>query len=383
MINQQKKFQTGNVVLISVTHFIHDVYSSFLAPILPLLIEKLSLTYTQVGFLTVLQRLPSLLNPLVGLLADKLSVKLFVIISPAITVIVMSLLGVASSYIFLSTLLVIMGISASMFHVPAPVMIRQIAGERVGKGMSYFMLGGELARSVGPLVILGGVSYWGLEGTYRLIPFGLIASASLLYKFKKVDPPKGSSKKIGKNIVRVFNEYRSMFFIMLGILFFTSIIKGTINTFLTVYLTNQGSSLWYAGASLSIYQFSGAGGTFLSGTISDKIGRKKVLLFSALVNPVLLIIFIFSDGALSFIILILLGFFLFAFTPVLLALVNESKSDFPTFLNGIFMTINFLTSAVTISLIGFSADYLTLETTFLLSSLIGFAAIPFVLKLSR
>ncbi|MDX1700916.1 MAG: MFS transporter [Melioribacteraceae bacterium] len=382
MIIQEKKFQTGNVVLISVSHFIHDVYSSFLAPILPLLIEKLGLSYTQVGFLTVLQRLPSLLNPLVGLLADRLSVKLFVIISPAITVIVMSLLGIASSYIFLGTLLIIMGISASMFHVPAPVMIRQIAGKRVGKGMSYFMLGGELARSVGPLVILGGVSYWGLEGTYRLIPFGLIASVSLLYKFKKIDPPKSAQKKIGRNIVRVLNEYRNLFLIILGILFFTSIIKGTINTFLTVYLTNQGDSLWYAGASLSIYQFSGAGGTFLSGTLSDKIGRKKVLLFSALVNPILLLLFISSSGILSFIILILLGFFLFAFTPVLLAVVNESKSDFPTFLNGIFMTINFFTSAVTISIIGFSADHLSLETTYILSGLIGFAAIPFVLKLS-
>ena len=268
-MSKNKNFQTGNVILISITHFVHDVYSSFLAPILPLLIEKLSLNYTQAGFLTVIQRLPSLMNPIIGILADKISVKLFVIISPSITVIVMSLLGMASTYTLLGVLLLIMGISASMFHVPAPVMIKQIAGERVGKGMSFFMLGGELARSIGPLFILGGISYWGLEGTYKLIPFGLTASVFLFFRFKDVHPPHKQKERSSNKLWQAFNEYRNLFLIILGILFFTSIIKGTITTFLTVYLTNQGDSLWYAGTSLSIFQLAGAGGTFLSGTVLE------------------------------------------------------------------------------------------------------------------
>ena len=380
-MNTNNKFQTGNIFLISITHFVHDVYSSFLAPILPLLIEKLSMTYAQAGFLTVIQRLPSLLNPLVGILADKFSVKMLVIFSPAITVIVMSLLGLASNYILLASLLLIMGISSSMFHVPAPVMVKQIAGDRIGKGMSFFMLGGELARSVGPLVILGGVSLWGLEGTYKLIPFGILASVVLFYKFRDINPPSTNEKRISKKLFYALKEFQSLLFTIMGILFFTSIIKGTITTFLTVYLTNEGESLWFAGIALSIFQFAGAGGTFFSGTISDRIGRRKVLIFAASINPILLLLFVYTSGLFSFFILLLLGFFLFAFTPVLLALVNESKSEFPTFLNGIFMTINFLTSAVTITLIGLSADYFSLETTYIASSIIGLATIPFTLKI--
>ncbi|MCB0751178.1 MAG: hypothetical protein KDC52_06875 [Ignavibacteriae bacterium] len=45
------------------------------------------------------------------------------------------------------------------------------------------------------------------------------------------------------------------------------------------------------------------------------------------------------------------------------------------------MTINFLTSAITISLIGISADYLSLHTTYFISALLGFGSIPFVLKI--
>lgn len=376
-----KKFQTGNVLLISITHFVHDVYSSFLAPILPLLIEKFSLSYTQAGLLTIFQRLPSLLNPLVGIMADKIGVKILVIFSPAITVIVMSLLGIAPTYSILAVLLLVMGLAASMFHVPAPVMIKQIAGDRIGKGMSFFMLGGELARSVGPLVVLGGVSLWGLEGIYKLIPFGLIASLILYFKFRNLDQTSLDENHESKKIFKVILEFRSLFIIILGILFFTSVVKGTLTTFLTVYLTNQGESLWYAGVALSIFQLAGAGGTFFSGSVSDKIGRRKVLLFSAIINPILLLLFVFTSGIISFLLILLLGFFLFSFTPVLLAIVNESKTAFPTFLNGIFMTINFITSALAVAMIGYSADFISLESTYIVSSLLGLATIPFVLKI--
>ncbi len=381
-INKEKKFETGNVILISIVHFVHDVYSSFLAPLLPLLIEKLSMSYSQAGFLTVIQRLPSLLNPFVGILADKISVKLFVISAPAITVIAMSLIGVAPSYTFLAIILLVMGFSASMFHVPAPVMIRKIAGNRVGKGMSFFMLGGELARSVGPIVILGAVSLWGLEGTYKLIPFGLIASIILYGRFRNLTITSKVESKETKKIIKVLKQYSSLLFVIIGILFFTSIIKASIATFLTVYLTDQGESLWYSGFALSIFQLSGAIGTFFSGTFSDRVGRRKVLITAALANPILLFLFIFSSGVLSLLLLVIMGFFLFAFTPVLLAIVNQSKSEFPTFLNGVFMTINFLTGAVTVSLIGFSADLFSLHTTYYISSILGLLVIPFVLKIN-
>ncbi len=379
----KKKFQSGNIALIAFAHFIHDVYSSFLSPILPLLIEKFSLSYTLAGLLTIVQRVPSLLNPLVGLIADKVSLKYFVIISPSITVIAMSLLGSAPSYIFLVIILLFTGISASMFHVPAPVMIKQIAADRIGKGMSFFMLGGELARSIGPVVILGAVSLWGLSGTYRLIPFGLATSVFLFLRFKNLKTVH-STVKINKGmIVNNFKKVLPLFVLIFGITFFNSIIKGTLTTFLTVYLTDKGESLWYAGISLSIFQFSGAAGTFFSGTISDKIGRRKILLIASILNPILFFLFAISNSIFSIVFLVILGFFIFAFTPVLMALVNEYESEFPTFINGVFMTINFFTSAVTISIIGFSADWFSMQTTYIGASIIGLCTIPFVLKLKK
>jgi FSR family fosmidomycin resistance protein-like MFS transporter len=184
-MNKKKDFQTGNIITISIAHLVHDTYSSFLAPLLPLLIEKFSITYSLAGLFTVFQRLPSLLNPIIGLLADKLAVRYFLIAAPAITSISMSLLGAAPSYYAAAVLLLIAGLGSALFHTPAPVMVRRISGTKIGRGMSVFMFAAEFARTLGPLLALGAVSYWSLEETYKLIPIGLSS------KIKKKKPQSG------------------------------------------------------------------------------------------------------------------------------------------------------------------------------------------------
>ena len=219
-----KKFQTGSVITISIAHFIHDVYSSFLAPLLPLLIDKFSISLSFASFLTIIQRLPSLLNPFVGYVADKLPIRYLLIIAPAITVICMSLIGVAAHIAVVIVLLLVTGIGVSLFHVPSPVMIKKVSGNRIGKGMSYYMLGGEIARTIGPIYVLAAVSLWGLEGTYKLLPFGLIASAILFFRFRKIpisDAFKNKQKETGA--IEAVTKHIRVFITITGIFFFSSL----------------------------------------------------------------------------------------------------------------------------------------------------------------
>lgn len=378
-----RKFQTSKVISISFAHLIHDIYSSFLAPILPLIIEKLSLSYSMAGLLTIFQRIPSLFNPLIGLIADKAPIRYFIILTPAITAISMSLLGVAPNFIILSLLLFVMGLSAAFFHVPAPVLIKQLSGTRIGKGMSYYMLGGEIARTTGPLIILGAVSIWGLEGTYKLIPFALLATIILFYKLKNIDIQRSSKEeKKGFNVKSTLIKTLPIFSLIAGITFFRSAMKAALTTFLPTYLTlGQDESLWIGGVSLSILELAGAAGTLVGGSISDKIGRKTTLIISAIVTPVLLFVFVYQSGFAMFLILILTGFFMFATSPVLLAIVQEISAERPAFVNGIYMTINFVIGAVTIYFVGFLSDIYGLDLTYKISAIVALGAIPFVFML--
>lgn len=381
---KSSRFHTSDIITISVAHFFHDVYTSFLAPILPLLIEKLGISYSLAGLLDVFRKLPSLFNPFVGILADNVSMRYFVIFAPAITSVCMSLLGITSHYVILAVLLFITGISSTLFHVPAPVMIKNIAGNRVGKGMSFFMLGGELARTLGPLIIIAAISLWKLEGTFRLMPFGILASAILFFKLKNLKVEKIAAeekKRIG--IKHTFFALLPFFSVIMGIAFFRAMMKSALTIFLPTFMVGKGATLWLGGASLSIIQLTGAVGTSFSGTISDKIGRVKVLLIISIITPILMLFFINSSGILAIIILLITGFFLFSSGPVLLAVIQDIKTERPAFVNGIYMGINFVISSIAVMLIGFFGDLIGLEKTFKIAAIISLAGIPFILILPK
>ena len=184
-MKKKSSFQAAEILLLSFSHFVHDVYSSFLAPLLPLLIEKLSMSLAQAGLLSAVMQLPALMNPFIGILADRVSLRYFVIFAPAMTAIPMSLIGLAPTYGILLLLLFVAGISIAMFHVPAPVIIARMAGSKTGRGMSFFMTGGELARTIGPVTAVGAVSLLGLEGFWPLMAVGIAASVILYLRFRR------------------------------------------------------------------------------------------------------------------------------------------------------------------------------------------------------
>lgn len=383
-MDSKRKFQTGNIATISIAHLVHDTYSSFLAPLLPLLIEKFSISYSLAGLFTVFQRLPALLNPVIGLIADKLPLRYFVIVAPAITAVSMSLLGAAPSYFAAAILLLVAGFGSALFHTPAPVMVKHISGTKIGRGMSTFMFAAEFARTLGPMLVLAAVSYWSLEETYKLIPIGLGASVVLFIKFRKIkisNEFKDQQKIL--SVGRTLKDYSTTLLSLSGVIFFINLLKSSLTAFLPTYLIFKGESLWVAGASFSILQFAGALGTLSSGTISDKLGRGNTLLVIVMVLPIFMWLFILLGDFFMIPILIFMGFFLFASNPVMLALINEIKSDRPAFVNGVYMTINFGISAATVTLVGVLGDVVGLDMMYKVVSLSPFIAVPFIFILKR
>ena len=376
-----KKFQKAKVLTISFAHLSHDIFSSFLAPLLPLLIAKLEMSLFMAAFLDIARRIPALLNPFFGLIAEKTGVKYFVILTPAITAICMTLVGLASSYVVLFILLFVAGISAALFHVPSPTMIKESSGDKVGTGMSFFMVGGELARTIGPLVATAGVSMWGLEGIYRLMPLGIIASIILYIKLKDFDTNRPIRKKKEKGDTKKLLKKFFPFFIVMGsFILFQSGMKSALTLYLPVYLVNQGESLWYAGISLSILQSFGVLGTLAAGNLSDKIGRKHTLVIASIGSAISMGLFIYFD---TIFILPLVGLFLFATGPVLMATVQDTNSHMPTFMNSMYMSINFGVSAIIVFGVGLLGDNVGLDLTYIICNIVAIGCIPMAFLVTK
>ncbi len=372
-----KRFHTGDVVLLSFSHFVHDLYTSFLPPLLPLIIEKLSINLGEAGFLSTILQVPSLLNPFIGVLADKKGlVKWLVILAPSMTAIPMSLMGNVSAYWMLIVLLFIAGTSVALYHVPAPVLISDVSGTQKGKGMSFFMTGGEAARSVGPIFAVAMVAEFGLENFYPVMIFAIIMSVMLYFRLSKIEIPENVLKP--SPLMSTVKEMKHIFIPLSGILTATAFMRSALSVFLPVFIQKQTGSLWLAGTGLAIYEALGIAGVLSAGIMSDRMGRGRILFIALIAAPVTLCLFIITHGYLSFFMLLATGFTFLSTTPVMLAIIQENAGGNPSAANGIFMMVSFVTRAVTVVLVGIIGDFTGLANMYLICAAIGLLALPFL-----
>lgn len=374
-------FQTRQVLTIAGAHFVHDVFSSFLAPWLPLLIEKLSLSLALAGSLTVFIRVPSLLNPLIGVVADRIDMRYMVISAPAVTAVCMSLIGLAPSYGVVAVLLSVAGLSAAVFHVPGPVIIATVSGFQVGRGMSFFMAAGEFARTVGPLVAVAAVSLWGFEGSYPVMIIGLVASGLLYWRLRHA--PIHCERRHHSSVVKTWRAMQHVLIPLVCIVVARALMVASLSAFLPTFMVARGRSLWFGGTTLALVEFGAVLGTMVSGTLSDRLGRRFVLLGAMIASPVLMLIFLVTPAWALFPVLVLLGFNAFATAPVMLAIVQDHAHGMRATANGIYMGINFLVISGVTVLVGWTGDLLGLQAAFAWSALLALLGVPVIYFLPR
>jgi MFS transporter, FSR family, fosmidomycin resistance protein len=287
-IERRPRPQTSKVVTIGAAHAAHDTYSAFLPPMLPVLVEKLALAKAEAGLLTVFLQAPSILQPWIGHLGDRLDLRAAVILSPAVTAIAMSLLGVAPGFATVALLLVIAGASSAVLHSVGPVLAGRLSGPRLGWGMGFWMVGGELGRTLGPILLVSAVALLGVRGLPWLMVGGLAASAVLAVSLRGLAPQQPASAR-PEGFVRAFRSMGPLLVPLSGVVISRSFMMAAATIYLPLFLREEGSSLWLAGASLSILEAAGVVGALLGGSASDVLGRRRVLAASILAAPPLLV----------------------------------------------------------------------------------------------
>lgn len=382
MPSRPTPFQTDQVVTFAGGHFVHDTYTAFLAPLLPLLQSNLGITYAAAGSLVVFMQLPSLLNPFIGYMADRISLRYFIILAPAITATLMSSMGLASTYAVLAILLFAAGISVAAFHAPAPAMIGRVAGLRVGTGMSIFMASGELARTVGPIVAIAGVGWFGLDGMWCLAVVGWLTSVVLYFRLRHISARPASQRH--DSLADIWPTARRVFPAMTWLMSGRVFMMAALTTYLAIFVKDElGGSLWLAAISLTLLEAAGVVGALLSGTLSDRFGRSRVLFVLLGLAPILMLFFLYGPGWLTALTLIGLGLTAISPQPVLLALVQDEFPNHRALANGTFLALSFLMRAFGIWVIGMVADQYGLSNAFLLACLTAFLSLPAVFFLPK
>lgn len=378
-LTAEEQFQTGQVVTISAGHFVHDTFTAFLAPLLPLLREQLGISLAQAGALAGISQLPSLLNPLIGYLDDRANLKIFLILAPSVTATLMVTLGLMPSYTSLVILLLLVGFSVASLHALSPALLARVSGKDTGKAMSFFMASGELGRTFGPLLVTLAASFFSVKNLWPLALPAWLVSIVMFSRLWKVNQP-----AVRRPSLRGMLPNAARFFVPLTLITISrTFMISALGTFLPTFLKGEGAALWAAGATLSAYQLAGTAGAFTGGTLSDRLGRKRVLATAMATASLLTMVYLNTRGIFAFLTLLVVGFSNLSIQPVLLALVQDNFPEARSVANGIYLAINFLLLSLTAYLIGVFGDAIGLHQTFLLCSLIGLAGIPGLLLLPK
>lgn len=371
------RFHALGVTTVASGHAVHDTYTAFLPPLLPVLIEKFALSNAQAGLLSVFMQWPSLLQPVIGYLADRVNLRYLVIFAPAVSAAAMSLLGIAPSYAVLAMLLIIVGVSAAGLHSVGPVIAGNLSGRSLGRGMGIWMVGGGLGYTVGPLIIVAALGLVRLEGTPWLMAGGILASAVLYVRLRGVSSQTHNGAQT-RPWRQAFQALRPIMAPVVGITVVRSFMASALGTYLPTFLKSEGSALWFAGAALAVFEAAGMVGSLAAGALSDRLGRRRILAVAMALASPLMAAFLLAGGAARLPILVALGICALSIMPVMMALLQESFPENRALVNGIYLGLSFLTNAGATVILGALADSFSMRMAFTLSAAVPLLGVPLV-----
>ena len=372
--------------LISLGHSLTHWYPATFYLLLPIIGAELGLSFSQIGLIMTCQYIAgAVANVPGGVLVDTvgrkgllMAVSLFWVGFPYL------LMGFTHSYLMLIVCVMMVGIGNSLWHPTAIPTLARRYPERKGLVLSLHGMGGNAGDAIAPLVIgaLLAVFTWREVVMLNVVP-GLLMSALLLVFLgtlrlgpKQARAAAGDAQAAAPEPSLSFAEYRrelrQLFRNRSLVLLsssgaFRSMTQNALLTFLPLYLARElGYSVLLIGASMFALQAAGLAAAPVAGHLSDKLGRRSVVMASMATTAVVLVAMALAGKSPYFIVFIaVLGFVLYALRPVLQAWLLEST---PKNMGGSSIGILFgaqsLGSAVSPLVGGLIADRYGLGATF-------------------
>jgi FSR family fosmidomycin resistance protein-like MFS transporter len=292
-------------------HFTHHVSNSMLTPLLPVIRDSFGLSYPAAGALVSAFSLSSgLSQPPIGVLADRIGSRTVITAGLFLTALCMILIGVAGEYWQLLTLLVALGVVAGTYHAPAASLLaRAFPPETRGGALGMHTVGGNLSFFATPLVAGGLVA---ATQTWRT-PYLLFAIAPIVAGiFLMLTAPRVRERSDGTSTTtRLFPELRGVFQVvgpLLGAAITMQMLYAALVAFLAIYLVDvHGFNAPAAAVMVSVPFIGGLLGSPLGGGLSDRLGRKPIIVMSLVGLGPLLVLLAWAPPILLVPILILIG----------------------------------------------------------------------------
>lgn len=341
---------------LSLAHGANDLYMGFLPALLPLLVERLSLTLTQAGVLvSIVTVVSQLTQPLFGHYADRVGRRGMVIVGPIVTTVSMAVLGLMGSYELLLLALICGSLGNAAFHPQGAALTGRITGGRSGAAMAVFTAGGNIGFGIGPVLVIAIVDLFSLRHTWLTIPIGIAAAAFVAASIPRDvdrpanDPPAPAvpgNGRIGPLVI------------LWLVVALRAAVATLFTTFVPLLIARRDQPLMLGGWTLLGFSLAGATGGLVGGPVSDRFGRKLVTVVSLGLAAPALFLFLRTQGPAAAGLLLVSGACLFAALPVNLIMAQELLPRRASLVSGLMMGLAWAAGGVSTTPLGALADRL-------------------------
>lgn len=379
------------LMVLSFGHFTVDMFSGSLPTLFPEIRAAYGISYTQVGLLMLISQITSsVIQPLFGLVSDRIATRWLLPTSLVVTTIGLLLIGSATTYPMVLVGVVVMGLGIASYHPEASKLAHFVGGERKGRALSIFAIGGNIGIGFGPAVMGLGLAVWGMRGTLFFVPVTVVAVALILRHLKQLYAHEeqaaeasegtgdGGTSKVAAaggagdgadgagGAVTERRKQRTQWStvaLLLFVIFLRSGAHSSIMTFIPMYYTDHlGHSGAYSSMLLTTFLLAGALGTFLGGPASDRVGPRKIILGSFIIaTPFVGLLSLTSGGILPFVLMGLIGCSLIASFAVTTVLGQSLLANNVGLASGLTLGFSVGTGGITATGLGWVADQWSLS----------------------
>ncbi|WP_338561736.1 MFS transporter [Erwinia sp. E_sp_B04_7] len=359
----------GILGAISVAHLLNDMIQSLILAIYPLLQSEFTLSFVQVGLITLtFQVTASLLQPVIGYYTDKHPQPWSLPIGMGFTLGGLILLAVATNFPTILVAAALVGTGSSVFHPESSRVARMASGGRHGLAQSLFQVGGNFGSSLGPLLAALIIAPYGRGNVAWFTLAALLAIVVLL----QISRWYQNQHRVAKNSaapkeVTLLPRRKVAFAIsiLLVLIFSKYFYLTSLSSYYTFYLMQKfGLSVQNAQFHLFAFLFAVAAGTVIGGPVGDKVGRKRVIWVSILgVAPFTLLLphaSLWWTGVLS----VIIGFVLASAFSAILVYAQELMPGRIGMVSGLFFGFAFGMGGLGAAVLGVVADHSSINTVY-------------------
>ncbi|MBI6548742.1 MFS transporter [Xenorhabdus lircayensis] len=355
---------------ISLSHLLNDMIQSLILAIYPLLQSEFTLSFIQVGLITLTYQVTaSLLQPLIGLYTDKHPQPYSLPIGMGFTLSGLLLLAYAESFPVILVAAALVGTGSSVFHPESSRVARMASGGRHGLAQSLFQVGGNLGSSLGPLLAAifiapygkGNIGWFSLAALLAIV---ILLQVSQWYKMQHRATTPQSLRSVSLPRLPKKTVIRS-FAILLMLIFSKYFYLTSISSYYTFYLIQKfGLSVQNAQIHLFVFLFSVAAGTLIGGPIGDKIGRKYVIWVSILGVAPFTLLLPYASLFWTSILTVIIGIILASAFSAILVYAQELIPGKTGMIAGLFFGLAFGMGGIGAAVLGYVADKTSIELVY-------------------